>query len=95
MSDLQVAETILDQIGRRARIEVGAKDFVGGDRELRFGTTNLAGAKIIVELNGHDTYDVTVGVIRKHEWKEVDKYVNVYADQLSDVMFEIARKKRS
>ena len=95
MSDLVVAETIRSQIGRRALIEVGAKNFVGDERSLRFNTHNCAGVKVIVTLNADDAYDVVVGVIRKYEWVEVLKFDGVYADQLSDVMFEIARRKRS
>jgi hypothetical protein len=89
---MQVAQTILDQLGgRQFLMMVGGKDLVSlsgdGGLALKFGSgaRNKAN-RVRVEYDyGSDTYNVEFGKIFKHEWKTVSRHEGIYADMLQDL----------
>jgi len=90
MADLQVAQTILDQMGgtRRISLMVGASGFIGDTCSVQFsfkGSRKMN--KIIVKLNEWDTYDIEFWKInaRKGEFTRVSEARDVYFDQLISV----------
>lgn len=52
----QIAQTIYDQLGSKFLAMTGAREFVAGDRDLRFRVPRFI---VHVELRG-DLYDITV-----------------------------------
>ena len=61
MTDMAVAKTIHQQIGQKAMVMIGAKNFVAGDDTLGFKIGRNAGkwTHIRVELTGADLYKMT------------------------------------
>jgi len=93
MADLQIAQTILAQLGGRRFIAMtGARDFIGGDNFITFGLP--AGFakdginKIRITLDWTDTYIFeALKVFPGPELKfdTIKKLDYVYADDLEDI----------
>ena len=91
MSNLEVANTILSQIGGRGRLSamLGAKDFLGGERHLQFKFAAKAANKantIKIILDPSDTYTVEMWSCRGTSFKKVFELEGVYAEDLLRVM---------
>ena len=85
--DLRVAQTILRQMGGGARIAlmVGAKDFVSGDKWVRFGWTARAANKanrVEVILDPSDTYRVKFQRLYGNKLTDISTHTDVYAEDL-------------
>lgn len=89
MSDLTIANTILEQLGGRQFLSMtGARALVGHPRALSFLLPRIAqnGAnRVTVTLDASDTYTVTFARYRKLTDTTVAEVSFVYADQLRDV----------
>lgn len=95
MSDMQVAETILEQLGGRKFIAMtGAKDFIGKPDELQLSLPrNFAKDginRVRVRLDPSDTYTVIFERVnaRRGEYTEVYKTSDIYCDQLRELFEE-------
>jgi hypothetical protein len=101
MTNLEIANTILDQIRATDRMALwawGAKDFMalnGSDdkaKEVSLGGVQFKvnGAKhkgtVVVNLMANDTYTVTIGSVRKGEWKVKTITDDVYCDNLMEII---------
>jgi hypothetical protein len=88
----QIAQTIADQIGRRALAMIGAKDLIGSDNALSMhvgrGPRGATHVRVVLEPN--DTYTVesiacrrrSVNGIPELARKVIDSTSDVYAEQL-------------
>jgi hypothetical protein len=91
MSNLLVAETILQQLGgNKFRAMTGAKNFLGDQHSLQFQLPARFAAKGIryvkVSLEPSDTYEMTFGKSKgKYEYVEVSSYQGLYFDQLQSI----------
>jgi hypothetical protein len=88
MSNLQVAKTILEQLGGNKFIAMtGAKNLVGGETSLSFkiGRNAKKISHVRIELDPSDTYTIKFLRVRKLEVKEVSSFSGVYNDQLQAV----------
>lgn len=88
-TDLTVANTIKDRLGRGFALLTGAKNFLGDKNSLSFrlpsGTAKQGINYVKIVLNGRDLYDVTFGKIRGTTYKVVTEAEDVYFDSLQDV----------
>jgi len=93
MTDMTVANTILDQLGGKQFLVVtGSNGMVGGKNSLTMfvpGTKHRGKVKVTVELTPLDLYTVTVGRIKGFEWEEIEKRDMVYCDMLMDTFEEL------
>lgn len=84
-----VAETILAQLGgRKFILMTGAKNLVGGERELgmKLGSGAQKGiTHLRIVLDASDTYTVTFLRIRGAKVSTVHEATGVYAENLRDV----------
>ena len=88
----QIAQTIADQIGRRAMVMIGAKDLTGSDNALTMhvGRGPRGATHVRVVLEPDDTYTVesiavrrrTVNGIPELGRKVIASTSDVYAEQL-------------
>lgn len=85
---MEVANTIIQRIGRRALYMIGAKDLVGGNNYLAFKVMrNAKGISgIRITLDASDTYTVEFLKFSKCEVKTVSQFEGVYFDQLRDLI---------
>lgn len=86
-TDLTVANTIKEQLGRSFALLTGAKNFLGDTNSLSFRipSTKRGINYVKITLNGRDLYDVTFGKIRGLNYTVVDEAEDVYFDSLQDV----------
>ena len=88
MSNLKVAETILEQLGgNQFRMMTGAKNLGGTEDSLsmRIGRNSSNSNYLKITLNSMDTYDMMFAKLtKKGELKSVSEYNNVYNDMLTD-----------
>jgi hypothetical protein len=97
MADLQVANTILAQLGGRRFIAMsGAKDFIGGDNYLMFslptGFAKEGINKIRITLDWTDTYIFeALKVSHRPEPKSenIEKLDYVYAENLEEIFTKV------
>ena len=89
MSNLKVAETILEQLGgNHFRMMTGAKNLAGDENSLsmRIGRNSSNSNYLKITLNSMDLYDMEFAkVSRMGEKKSVTEYSDVYNDMLTDV----------
>ena len=91
MSNTDIAQTILDQMGgvNRLHTMIGARNMIAldGTGGLQFSFKGCRSAnKLVIRLNGLDLYDMTFWkVMRNGEFVQVSESCNVYADQLQDI----------
>jgi len=83
---MNIAQTILSQMGGRRRLEAftGAYNFAVGDGSVMFRIKNRKVNVVKVKLNGKDLYDVTFGRISGTNYKVVEESNDVYAEDLID-----------
>lgn len=86
MSDMGVAQTILQQLGgRRLSAMTGAKSFMAVGRGLQFSLPIGKARKVRVDLTPADTYDVSFMTL---SGKLKNKVEGVYVGQLKTVISE-------
>ena len=89
MSDMRVAETILEQLGgNKFRMMTGAKNLGGTENSLsmRIGRNSSNSNYLKITLNMMDLYDVKFSKLtRKFEEKSVTEYNDVFCDSLVEV----------
>lgn len=92
MSNLQVASTILQQLGgRRFSVMTGAKNFTGDANSLSFRLPGGGGFckdginYVKVTLDASDTYSVVFSRIRGRKVTVVESFTDIYADSLREV----------
>jgi len=88
-TNIEVANTILEQLGRRCMMMLGAVSVVGGENDLQFrirGSRKVN--KIRIELTPADTYTVSFYRLSNHGLtvKTVATIEDVYADSLHTVI---------
>jgi len=76
----QIAEIILDQLGRRLKATIGAKDFLNLGNGLGFKYPR--GKYVAITLNGKDLYDLQFKSIHGVNIKDLNSYTDVYAEDL-------------
>jgi len=91
MADMTVAKEIRNQIGKAAFFMIGAKNFVGDTKMLRFKIMRNAKkvTHVMITLDDSDTYTVEfikVGNAPKFVTKTLDSISMVYADMLKSVI---------
>lgn len=103
MSDLRVAQTILDQLGgSKFIVMTGSKNFIGDDHSLTMTLTrNKSRAnRLKITLTGMDDYimefqKITQGHFTKnYNWidgkqETIKKASGVYCDQLQEIFTEV------
>jgi|TARA_B100001079_G_scaffold27204_1_gene20715 hypothetical protein len=89
MSDMRVAETILEQLGgNKFCMMTGAKNLGGTENSLsmRIGRNSSNSNYLKITLNMMDLYDVKFSKLtRKFEEKSVTEYNDVFCDSLVEV----------
>jgi hypothetical protein len=88
MSDMTVANTILQQLGgRRFMVMTGSKHFVGSENSLSFkvGSNDKRVTHVRVTLLPSDTYKVEALKIRNLVVTVADEADGIYCDVLADV----------
>lgn len=88
---MQVAQTILEQLGgRKFIVMTGAKNFVGDEKMLMFSLPkNASGAnKVRITLTPTDLYDIEFFKIRGTTVTLLDAIEEVYAESLQDIFTE-------
>ncbi len=89
MSNLKVAETILEQLGgNQFRMMTGAKNLGGTEDSLsmRIGRNSSNSNYLKITLNSMDLYDMEFcKLTRMGEKKSVTEYSDVYNDMLTEV----------
>lgn len=94
MTDMTIANTILQQLGgRRFSIMTGAKNFCGTANSLSFRipgtlTRNRINA-VRITLDPSDTYTVVFMVIRAMKMKEIATHEDVYCDCLCELFRDV------
>jgi hypothetical protein len=79
----EVAKTILDQLGRRALLMLGAHTVVTSSDGVMFAVRgSRAVSKVIVKLDASDTYTVRFYKGRGINLVQVSEFEGVYADSL-------------
>ena len=88
MTDMTIANTIRDQIGRPACAMIGAKNFVGGKYELSFkiGRNPKRVSHIRVRLSPDDLYEVEFIRVRGIKVETVKEWFGVHAESLLTVI---------
>jgi hypothetical protein len=85
------AETALNQLTQskngigRLQLMIGAKNFVKSDEDQFVSFKYPRGKYFKIKLNGLDLYDLEFGSIRKFEYKVLNTYENVYAEDLKNI----------
>jgi hypothetical protein len=85
---MQVAQTILQQLGgRRFLAMTGAKFLVGGDNFLMFKLPRAKDGinKVRITLNASDTYDLDFFRLRGTKVSQVAHVEDIYNDQLQEI----------
>lgn len=82
-TSLQIAKTILEQLGGRRFIAMtGAKNFLGGERSLSFRLPSYfarSGINAIrITLDANDTYTVEFSKLRGTKFTAVSKHEGIY-----------------
>lgn len=88
MTNMQIAQTILDQLGGQKFVAMtGAKNFIAGESQLMFQIPKAKKGinKVRVILTPADTYTVEFAKVAKLDYKVIAKVEDVYCDTLQDV----------
>lgn len=93
---MSVASTIWSQISIGAKMACGARDLVSSENGLRFRVGGDRGNQkwIIVNLTLQDSYDVELAEYsaRKLEMRTLEKFKDVYAEELSALIYSMTNK---
>jgi hypothetical protein len=87
-SSMNVAQTILQQLGgRRFLAMTGAKFMVGDKQSLMFALPKCKDGinKVRVSLNASDTYDLDFFRLRGTQVTQIARVEDVYNDQLQEI----------
>jgi hypothetical protein len=95
-TDMIVAQTISDQIGRKAFLMLGAKDLMGDANSLTFkiGRNAQGVTHVRVQLDPDDTYTMQFLKVRNskkppyYERKVLSEASGIYVDQLRSIITE-------
>jgi len=82
MTDMTVANTIAEQLGRQALYMMGAKNLVGSEDALSFHVSSGKYNGIRITLNANDLYDISYLKIRKYQIVKEVVDENVYAEDM-------------
>lgn len=88
MSDLTIAQEILNQLPKTIAVMIGVKQFIGGNNFLsfRWNARSKNGANHVkIELMPSDTYTVTFSRIHGKKVSEVSKHEDIYNDSLREL----------
>ena len=90
MTDMTVANTIRDQIGRKACYMMGAKNFVGSATGLTFKIGRNAGkvTHITITVTPEDTYDIEFVACRGVNVRTIKEVKGYYVDMMHAVISE-------
>ncbi len=83
MINLEVANTIRNQINRQILMYAGANKFTAIEQGLYFtirNTSKYKFAHVYIKLNASDTYDIT---IKNNRLNTVNEVNGIYCDELS------------
>jgi len=84
---MQIAKTILKQIGNQALMLVGAKNFVGTENGVKFRIgRNTNGVNVINITLDNDLYNIDFAYQRGTSYKVKKQYTGVYCDMLLDII---------
>ena len=83
---MSIAKTIMEQIGNRAFMMIGGKNFIDHDGALSFkiGRNSKSVNYVKVTLNAMDTYDIVYSWVTKNGIKERSRDEGMYFDMLRD-----------
>ena len=87
MTNVEIANTIISQFGKTFPMMVGIKSPVAIENGVQFGIAKATKGinKVVITLNGMDTYDVNFWKITNKVTKEITSVEGVYNDQLNSV----------
>lgn len=85
---MNIAQTIAQQLGRKALFMIGAKNLMAGKDylQMRLGRNSGGWNALKIALNGLDLYDMTFYKIRKLTVTKEKTVDNIYFDQLRDII---------
>ena len=85
---MNIAQTIVSQLGPKALLMIGAKNLMAGKEYLQMKLGRNAGGWNVLKiaLNGLDLYDMTFYRIRKLKITSEKTIDNIYCDQLHDII---------
>jgi len=85
---MNIAQTIVQQLGHKALFMIGAKNLIAGKDYLQMRLGRNAGNwnALKIALNGLDLYDMTFYKIRKLTVTKEKTVDNIYCDQLHDII---------
>lgn len=88
MENLEIAKTILDQLGGRRFVAMtGAKNLVAGDKSLsfKFGRNSSKSNCMRITLNGSDLYDIQFSHFRLMDHFIDREFSDIYAEDLRNI----------
>ena len=91
MTNAEIATTIISQFGRSFPQMVGLRNVVAIERGVQFSHAKGQQGinKVVVTLNGMDTYDLSFWKITNKTSKEIVGVGDIYNDQLGGVFENI------
>ena len=91
MTNTEIATTIISQFGRSFPQMVGLRNVVAIERGVQFSHAKGQQGinKVVVTLNGMDTYDLSFWKITNKTTKEIVGVGDIYNDQLGGVFENI------
>ena len=91
MTNTEIATTIISQFGRSFPQMVGLRNVVAIERGVQFSHAKGQQGinKVVITLNGMDTYDLSFWKITNKATKEIVGVGDIYNDQLGGVFENI------
>ena len=91
MTNTEIATTIISQFGRSFPQMVGLRNVVAIERGVQFSHAKGQQGinKVVITLNGMDTYDLSFWKITNKTTKEITGVGDIYNDQLGGVFENI------
>jgi len=91
MTNTEIATTIISQFGRSFPQMVGLRNVVAIERGVQFSHAKGQQGinKVVITLNGMDTYDLSFWKITNKTTKEIVGVGDIYNDQLGGVFENI------
>ena len=91
MTNVEIANTIISQFGKSFPLLVGMKNPVAIEQGVQFNISKAKQGinKVVITLNGRDTYDLNFWRITTKATKEITAAGDIYNDQLGDVFENI------
>ena len=86
----QTAQTIMNQIGNKALVMIGAKNFNFGQAGLSMKIASKKANYLTINYDrGEDLYSMHFQKLRGPEFKTVGQYTGIYCDQLCKIIREV------